>query len=69
MTRKHLLDKDGDYCRFPHWEGNRLMVCGKPGYPHCELHSEIVSTMREQRMYENRAREASWNNHYLSGSR
>jgi hypothetical protein len=45
---KHLLDKDGDYCRFPHWNdtdgkrGNRLEPCGEPGYPYCEMHDEIV---------------------------
>lgn len=38
----HLLDEGGDHCRYPHWEGNRLVVCGKPGYPYCELHAEIV---------------------------
>lgn len=37
----HLLDSKGDHCRYPEWNdngpehGNRLIVCGKPGYPYC----------------------------------
>jgi hypothetical protein len=41
LKSKHLLDKDGDRCRFPHWEGNRLVPCGKPGYPYCLLHQAL----------------------------
>lgn len=82
MTR-HVLDKDGDYCRLLHWEdngeqkGNRLNVCGKPGYPYCELHSELVRQAREARLRGDAgwlarveaSRRASWQNHILAGSR
>lgn len=47
----HLLDAEGDHCRYPLWDdeginghghGNRLMVCGKRGYPWCPKHKAIV---------------------------
>lgn len=64
MSMKHLLDSKGDHCRYPEWNdngvehGNRLITCGKPGYPYCELHSVIVSEMRERRLLQRFGRRA-----------
>jgi hypothetical protein len=74
----HLLDADGDHCRFPAWQDTcTLIVCGKSGYPWCDEHRAIVfERKRERRRHEEqqaelleKAREATWQNVLLKGSR
>jgi hypothetical protein len=51
-----LLDAGGGHCRFPLWDdhgalkSNRLIVCGKPGYPWCVKHRAIVFERRTSRL-------------------
>lgn len=57
---KHLLDKRGDHCRYPHWEGFRLAPCGKRGYPFCAYHAAKVLDRQVERRRDPSERTDQW---------
>jgi hypothetical protein len=62
MSWRHALDLPGNHCRFLMWDdtseikSNRLIVCGKPGYPYCPDHRDVVYHKRQRRKEEQQHR-------------